>query len=65
MIWPLRPASAFFVAGVLRYLNLTAVPTRTAQQQVDEHHCGASHSKQVNLTYAHCALKGTLIRFLT
>jgi hypothetical protein len=46
-------------------LNLTAVLTRTAQQQVDEHPCGASHPKQVNLTHALCALKGTLVRLLT
>ena len=45
-------------------LNLTAVLTRTAQQQVDEHHRGDSHPKQVNLTHALCALKGTLVRLL-
>jgi hypothetical protein len=41
------------------------VLTRTAQQQVDEHHCGDSHPKQVNLTRALCAMKGTLVRLLT
>jgi len=46
-------------------LNLTAVLTRTAQQQVDEQHCGDSHPKQVNLTHALCARKGTLVRLLT
>jgi hypothetical protein len=46
-------------------LNLTAVLTRTAQQQVDEHHRGDNHPKQVNLTHALCALKGTLVRLLT
>ena len=46
-------------------LNLTAVLTRTAQQQVDEHHRGDSHPKQVNLTHALCAMKGTLVRLLT
>jgi hypothetical protein len=44
-------------------LNLTAVLTRTAQQQ--EQHCGDSHPKQVNLTHALCAMKGTLVRLLT
>jgi hypothetical protein len=44
-------------------LNLTAVLTRTAQQQ--EHHRGDNHPKQVNLTHALCALKGTLVRLLT
>src|SRR5690242_5549957 len=33
-------------------LNLTAVLTRTDQQQVDEHHGGDNHPKQVNLTHA-------------
>ena len=46
-------------------LNLTAVLTRTAQQQVDEHHRGDNHPKQVNLTHALCAMKGTLVRLLT
>ena len=46
-------------------LNLTAVLTRTAQQQVDEQHGGDSHPKQVNLTHALCAMKGTLVRLLT
>ena len=46
-------------------LNLTVVLTRTAQQQVDEHHRGDSHPKQVNLTHALCAMKGTLVRLLT
>jgi hypothetical protein len=46
-------------------LNLTVVLTRTAQQQVDEHHRGDSHPKQVNLTHALCAIKGTLVRLLT
>src|SRR4051794_20802235 len=46
-------------------LNLTAVLTHTAQQQVDEQHGGDSHPKQVNLTHALCAMKGTLVRLLT
>jgi hypothetical protein len=46
-------------------LNLTAVLTRTAQQQVDEHHSGDSHPKQVNLTHALCTMKGALVRLLT
>lgn len=46
-------------------LNLTTVLTRTAQQQVDEHHRGDSHPKQVNLTHALCVMKGTLVRLLT
>jgi hypothetical protein len=46
-------------------LNLTTVLTRTAQQQVDEYHRGDSHPKQVNLTHALCAMKGTLVRLLT
>ena len=46
-------------------LNLTAVLTRTAQQQVDEHHRDDGHPKQVNLTHALCAMKGTLVRLLT
>ena len=46
-------------------LNLSAVLTRTAQQQVDEHHWGDNHPKQVNLTHALCAMKGTLVRLLT
>ena len=44
-------------------LNLTAVLTCTAQQQ--EHHRSDSHPKQVNLTHALCAMKGTLVRLLT
>src|SRR4051794_23065668 len=45
-------------------LNLTAVLTRTAQQQVDEQHGDDVHPKQVNLTHALCAMKGTLARLL-
>jgi hypothetical protein len=32
---------------------------------VDEHHRGDNHPKQVNLTHALCAMKGTLVRLLT
>src|SRR3954453_5641369 len=46
-------------------LNLTAVLTRTAQQQVDEQHGDDVHPKQVNLTHALYAMKGTLVRLLT
>jgi hypothetical protein len=46
-------------------LNLTVVLTHTAQQQVDEQHRGDVHPKQVNLTHALCAMKGTLVRLLT
>jgi hypothetical protein len=46
-------------------LNLTTVLARTAQQQVDEYHRSDSHPKQVNLTHALCAMKGTLVRLLT
>src|SRR3954462_236714 len=54
------------LSGFPRFtLNLTVVLTRTAQQQVDEQHGGDSHPKQVNLTHALCAMKGTLVRLLT
>jgi hypothetical protein len=46
-----------------KVFTLTLVLTRTAQQQ--EHHCGDGHPKQVNLTHALCALKGTLVPLLT
>ena len=45
-----------FHAKVLT-LNLTAVLTSTAQQMVDDRCRGDGHPKQVNLTYALCAMK--------
>ena len=53
-----------FHAKVLA-LNLTAVLVRTAQKIVDDRGRDDVHPKQVNMTYALCAMKNALVRLLT
>ena len=53
-----------FHAKVLA-LNLTAVLASTAQAIVDDRCHGDGHPKQVNMTYALCAMKNALVCLLT
>ena len=53
-----------FHAKVLA-LNLTAVLASTAQEIVDDRCHDDGHPKQVNMTYALCAMKNALVRLLT
>jgi hypothetical protein len=63
--WSGKSALTIFQDFHAKVLALNLVLASTAQEIVDDRCHGDGHPKQVNMTYALCAMKNALVRLLT